>query len=304
MPRVKANGIEFEYDERGPKDAEPVVLVMGYTAQLINWPEEFCDGIANAGYRVVRFDNRDIGLSHQFDDKGLPDLGAIMQKAFAGEDASSLAPYLLEDMAADTAGIIDALGLGPSHVIGASMGGMIVQLLALNHPEKVRSLIPVMTTSGETGLPQATPEAMAVLTEQPESPSREHVVPLGVKARKAIGSHASVQDSDDIIEQKVGAAYDRAFRPMGTARQYAAILAQPRWHDRLAEIKVPTMVMHGDVDPLIPPACGKDIADRIPQASYNEIKNWGHDVANALIPELTQQVTSFLHSVSNQTEPA
>ena len=299
MPRIKANGLEFEYDARGPENGQPVVLVMGYTAQMINWPDAFCDGVADAGYRVVRFDNRDIGLSSELSDKGAPDIGAIFEKVMTGQDATALAPYLLDDMAMDTVAIIDALGLGPSHIIGASMGGMIAQLVALNHPEQVRSVIPAMTTSGATGLPQAEPEASKVLTQQPESQAREHVVPQGVKARKIIGSHPSVQDSDAHIEERVGAAYDRSYRPLGAARQYAAIVAQPRWHDRLPDLKAPMMVMHGEVDPLIPILNGRDIADRVPGAKFVEVKKWGHDMASPLIPELTKHVTDFLGSVDS-----
>lgn len=299
MARIKANGIEFEYDERGPSSGEPVVLVMGYTAQMTRWPESFCDTLADSGYRVVRFDNRDIGLSHQFEDKGLPDIAGIMQKALAGEDASGDAPYMLSDMANDTAEIIKALGLGSAHLIGASMGGMIIQLVAIEHPELVRSIIPVMTTSGAPDLPPSTPEAMAALTEQPKEPTKEFVVPLGLKIRKVIGSLASVQDDDSDILKGIGGDFDRAYRPMGAMRQYAAIMSQPRWHEQLEKVAAPTLVLHGEIDPLLPPECGKDIARRIPNSEYTEIKNWGHDIPNRLIPEITDHILKFLSSVKD-----
>lgn len=295
MGRISANGIEFEYDEIGPADGEAIVLVMGFTAQMTKWPEAFRKGLADAGYRVIRFDNRDIGLSHQFDDKGMPDIPGIMQKAAAGEDARALAPYTLDDMAADVAALIDALDAKPAHVIGASMGGMIVQLLALNHPEHVRSLIPVMTTSGDPGLPPATPRAMEALTAQPASMEREDVVKHGVWVQQTIGSDASVIDDGETLAAMVGASYDRAYRPMGSMRQYAAILSQPRWHERLSVINVPTMVVHGEVDPLIPVAGGRDIAARVPGARMVELEKWGHDVPAAMVPKLVDVVLDFLN---------
>lgn len=294
MARIKANGIEFEYDEMGPADGEPIVLVMGFTAQMTKWPEAFRKGLAAAGYRVIRFDNRDIGLSHQFDDAGLPDIPAITQAVMSGLDASGLAPYTLNDMAADVAALIDALGAKPAHVLGASMGGMIVQLLAINHPDHVRSMIPVMTTSGDPALPPSTPKAREALTMQPDSPSREDVVKLGVYVQGEIGSDRSIADTDEERALSVGASYDRAYRPMGTMRQYAAILTQPRWHEELANIKVPTMVLHGEVDPLITVAGGQDIADRIDGAKLVVIPKWGHDVPKSVVPDLITHVTEFL----------
>jgi pimeloyl-ACP methyl ester carboxylesterase len=297
MARIKANGIEFEYDEMGPADGEPIVLVMGFTAQMTKWPEAFRKGLVAAGYRVIRFDNRDIGLSHQFDYKGLPDIPAITQAVVSGQDASGLAPYTLNDMAADVAALIDALDAKPAHVLGASMGGMIVQLLAINHPEHVRSMIPVMTTSGDPALPPSTPKAREALTMQPESPSREDVVKLGVYVQGEIGSDRSIADTDEERAISVGASYDRAYRPMGTMRQYAAILTQPRWHENLSNVKAPTMVLHGEVDPLITVAGGQDIVDRVDGAKLVVIPKWGHDVPKSVVPELVSHVKEFLAGV-------
>jgi len=297
MARIKANGIEFEYDEIGPKEGEPIVLVMGFGAQMTKWPDAFRQGLADAGYRVIRFDNRDIGLSHQFDAAGMPDIPGIMQATAMGKDASAIPAYTLNDMAADVAALIEALGLGSAHVMGASMGGMIVQLLALNHPSSVRSLIPIMTTSSDPDLPQATPEALAALMTPPASLAREDVIAQGLKALIAIGSDASIRNSDDVLGEVVAKAYDRAYRPMGVMRQYAAILAQPRWHERLGDVKAPTLVLHGAVDPLIPPANGRDVAQRIAGAQIVELEKWGHDVPAVIIPEIVQAVTGFLAQV-------
>jgi pimeloyl-ACP methyl ester carboxylesterase len=297
MPRVTAGGLQFEYDEIGPESGEPIVLVMGFSAQMTRWTDLFREGLAAAGYRVFRFDNRDIGLSHSFDDHAPPNPAEVMKGVLAGQDMREHVPYVLDDMAADTAAVIEALGLGSAHVLGASMGGMIVQLLALNHPERVRSLIPVMTTSGDPGLPPATPEAIQALTTPPASPSKEDVVAAAVQSSRVIGSHDTIRNSAEEVARGVAADYDRSYRPMGVARQYGAILAQPRWHDRISELTVPTLVLHGAQDPLIPPDCGRDIARRIPKADYIEIEHWGHDVPIALVGRLVEEITGFLARV-------
>lgn len=297
MPNITVNGLGIEYDVVGPEDGEPVLLVMGFSAQMTNWPDAFGAGIAGAGYRVIRFDNRDIGLSQQLDEHPVPSPMEVIGALQAGKDPSSMVPYILDDMAADAAALLDALGAKPAHVIGASMGGMIVQLLALNHPEYVRSLIPVMTTSGDPALPQATPEAMQALTAQPASPGREDVIKVALNSRRTVGSADGVRDEDDEILRRAGEGYDRAYRPKGVGRQYGAILAQPRWHDRLGQVSVPTMVLHGEVDPLIPPACGKDVAARIPGASYVGLDGWGHDVPAKMIPTLVDKIVGFLNTV-------
>ncbi|MEO0883399.1 MAG: alpha/beta hydrolase [Pseudomonadota bacterium] len=301
MPQITANGISFEYDEFGPADGEPIVLIMGFGAQMIFWPDGFCQALADAGYRVIRFDNRDIGLSHQFDDKGVPDIAAVMQKSLAGEDASDLVPYTLDDMAADSAALIEAFGAKPAHIVGASMGGMIAQLLALDYPDHVRTLTAMMTTSGDPSLPPSQPDALAALTAQPASPARDDVVKVGVHARKTIGSHPDVRDSDDVIRAKVSTGYDRAYRPLGVLRQYGAIMAQTPWFDRLGAVDMPTLVVHGVEDPLLPITSGRDVAARIRGAEIAEIEKWGHDMPDVLIPELAGTISRFLSRAYSTT---
>ncbi|MEM7005500.1 MAG: alpha/beta hydrolase [Pseudomonadota bacterium] len=297
MPQISANGISFEYDEAGPADGEPVVLIMGFGAQMTFWPDAFRDGLAAAGYRVLRFDNRDIGLSHQFDEKGVPDIAAVMQKALAWESAADLVPYTLDDMAADSAALIEAFGAKPAHIVGASMGGMISQLLAINYPGHVRSLTAMMTTSADPSLPPAKPEAMAALTAQPASPAREDVVKVGTQTRITIGSHADVRDHEDDIRAKVGEGFDRAYRPFGVMRQYGAILAQTPWYERLADVAIPTHVVHGVEDPLLPITSGRDVASRVPGAEITEVEKWGHDFPKSLTPELVKIVSGFIARV-------
>lgn len=294
MTRVKANGIEIEYREFGSKDDPLMLLVSGFSGQLTRWPDSLVQGLADAGRRVVTFDNRDIGLSTEFTNEVPPAPKDIVKGAAAGEPVHERVPYVLDDMAADAAALIEALGAEKADVMGVSMGGMIVQLIALNHPDRVRTLIPVMTTSGAPGLPQADPEAQAALTAVPETRTAEAIAELAVKSRHAIGSADGVRNSDDEVRAAARADFERSDRPMGVARQYAAILAQPRWHERLAGLDVPTLVLHGAQDPLIKPDAGRDVAKRIPGAEIEVIDTWGHDLPEKIVPALLNRIVPFL----------
>lgn len=294
MASVLANGILLEYEDFGSKVGTPLLLISGYTGQMTSWSQDFIDPLVDAGYRVIRFDNRDIGLSHQFDDAGIPDIRHIASGLKDGT-AVERAPYLLNDMADDAAGLIEALELGPTMVMGVSMGGMITQLLAIRHPDKVKAIVPTMTTSGRPGLPAASEEAQAALLNKPATVSREAIIASAVKSNRVFGSKGMLAASDEELAKKAGEAFDRAYRPAGSARQYAAIVAQPRWHEDLRNVTAPTLVLHGAVDTLIPPACGKDVADHIPGAIYTEIEDWGHDMPSAAIPVLHAQLLPFLN---------
>lgn len=292
MASVLANGIMLEYEEFGSRIGTPILLISGYSGQMINWPLAFISPLVEKGFRVIRFDNRDIGLSHQFDDKGIPDLRYIASGLKDGT-AAERAPYLLNDMADDAAALLDALEATPAIVMGVSMGGMITQLIALRHPDKVKAIIPTMTTSGMPGLPGPTEEAQAALLDKPATASREAIIESAIKGNRAFGSKADLMASDEELSEKADAAFKRAYRPAGISRQYAAIVAQPRWHDQLSGLNAPTMVLHGSVDTLIPPACGKDIADRVPGAQWVEVENWGHDLPCAAIPVLLEHILPF-----------
>lgn len=294
MPRVKANGIEIEYEEYGKPDDPMLLLVSGFSGQMITWPESFKQGLADAGRRVVIFDNRDIGLSTEFTNEVPPAPRDIVKGVMAGEPMHEKVPYILNDMAADAAGLVQALGADKADVMGFSMGGMIVQLMALNHPERVRTLIPVMTTSGDPSLPPATEEAQQALTAVPEVRSADAIGNLAAQSRRIIGSHESVRNTDEATKAMAIRAFERSDRPMGVARQYAAILAQPRWHDRLADVSHPTLVLHGAQDPLIRPAAGQDIAARIPDAEIEIIDKWGHDLPEKMVPVLLNRIVPFL----------
>jgi pimeloyl-ACP methyl ester carboxylesterase len=294
MARVNANGIEIEYETQGNPSGPALLLISGYTAQLIRWPQSFIEGLAATGRYVIYHDNRDIGLSTEFAGREVPPFAEIIHALQGGCPPQHLVPYLVSDMAADAAALLDTLGVAKADVLGMSMGGMIAQLMALNHPEKVRKLIPMMTTSGDPSLPPGDPEAMKTLNATPKSRAPEDIADAAVVSARAIGSDASVRNPDDEVRLRSLANTARSDRPGGIVRQYAAILAQPRWHQRLGEISHPTMVMHGAVDPLIRPASGKDIAARIPGARYVEIEKWGHDLPELLIPEIVRTIDSFL----------
>ena len=294
MPRIAVNGIEIEYAETGSPEDPLMLLVSGFSGQMTRWPEAFLKGLADAGRRVVVFDNRDIGLSTELAGKVPPSPETIVKGIAAGEPVHESVPYLLDDMAADAANLVDALGADQADILGVSMGGMIVQLMALNHPEKVRTLIPVMTTSGDPSLPPSDPVAIEALTSVPPERTPEAIADQAVKSAAAYGSHPDIRNSDDDIRKLSMDAMTRSDRPMGVARQYAAILAQPRWHERLERISHPTLVLHGAVDTLIKPAAGEDIARRIPGAELNILDKWGHDMPEKMIPVLLDLIVPFL----------
>lgn len=294
MPRIKANGLEFEYEEYGSKDDPMMLLVNGFSSQMTSWPANFKQGLVDAGRRVVIYDNRDIGLSEQIEGQSPPSPHDIAKGLTAGEPMHEKVPYVLDDMAKDGIEIMKALGAETADIMGVSMGGMIAQLMALNHPEHVRTVIPTMTTSGAPGLPTSTPEAQQALTHVPKDREFETLAANSVKNRKIFGSHPDLADSDEEIYEKAMATFKRSDKPMGVARQYAGILAQPRWHERLNDLKIPTLVLHGDQDTLIPPGAGTDIAKRVPKAQMSLIEKWGHDMPEKATPILLNEIVSFI----------
>ncbi len=269
MPRAKANGISIEYETFGEPQGRPLVLIGGLADQLIHWDEDLCRDLARRGHFVVRFDSRDAGLSTKFDHAGVPDLGAIAR----GERNP---PYSLDDMADDTVGLLDALGIRRAHLCGASMGGMIAQTAAIRHPSRVLSLTSVYSTTGNKDLPTAKPEMMERL-RAPAPPERQayinHMVGL---FRMMAGSGFAF---DEAWTRMITArAYDRSFSPHGTARQIAAIMTQPDRRKALASLTIPTLVIHGTDDPVVPVEAGKDTAKAIPGAQLMLIDGMGHDL--------------------------
>lgn len=290
MARTKANGIEIEYETAGNKSDPALLLVMGLGAQLTIWPDALFEGLVKKGFFVIRYDNRDSGLSTGFDSWGLPNIPDAFAKLMGGKKVE--APYLLKDMAADAVGLLDALGIDKAHIVGASMGGMIVQIVAAQYPERTRSMVSIMSTSGRPGLPSGKPEALAMLTAQPEGPSREQRVKHGMKLRQTIaGSGYPIAEAElrAFVEKNV----DRRWYPEGAARQYLSVIASGDRVEMLKKIKVPTLVLHGEEDPLLPVECGRDVAGLVPGAKVETFPGWGHDLPGTFLPTLIDRITAF-----------
>jgi len=288
MPQITANGVSLHYDERG-SGPETALLIMGLGAQMTRWPEGFCDQLAARGFRVIRFDNRDIGLSQKMDEAGLPDMAAIFTAFTMGQQPP--AAYTLTEMAADAAGLMDALDLTNVHVIGASMGGMIAQLVAADHADRVASLTSIMSTTGNRDLPGGTPEAMAALSTPAPHPETdlEGYLNHAVKTARIIGSTGHPFDEDG-VRVRAKADVERSYAPAGFMRQYAAVLASPDRRPKLKGIEVPTVVIHGEVDPLVPLTGGQDTADNIPGAEMVVIPGMGHDVPQAVYAPIIEAI--------------
>lgn len=273
MAKAHANGIDLEYVVDGDPMAEPMLLIMGLTAQLTAWPQELVEELARRGFRVIRFDNRDSGLSSKLDGVQADILGML-----AG---TAQPPYTLADMADDAAGLLDALGLESAHVVGASMGGMIAQRLVIDHPERVRSLCSIMSTTGAPEVGQPSPEATGALLA-PAPATREEAIARGMAASRIIGSKTHPA-SEAELRDRLEAAYDRSSYPEGAVRQLAAIFAGPDRTSALAEVRVPTVVIHGTEDPLVQPDGGRATAAAIPGAELLELEGMGHDLPSPLI---------------------
>lgn len=290
MPIAKANGIEIAYDEFGDRAAPVILLIMGLGAQLTRWTENFCGRLAGGGFRVVRYDNRDIGLSTKFEAAGVPNVGEAFQRAMKGEPVD--APYTLEDMANDGAGLLDALGVARAHIVGASMGGMIAQVFAANHPDRTRSLVSIMSTSGRPGLPPGTPAAMSALLSTPPAQDKDSIVAHSVKNRNIVGSQKFPED-EATLRRDVAADYDRSYYPQGVARQLVAVLKNGSRVAQLEKIRVPSLVIHGADDPLVPVEGGKDTAATIRGAELLIVPGMGHAIEPALVPTVADAIVAF-----------
>ena len=286
--QIQANGINLEVRIDGPADGAPLLLIMGLGMQLVAWPDGFVAALVERGFRVIRFDNRDAGLSRRFDAAGPPRLA--WQALRYQLRLPVRAPYRLEDCADDAVGLLAALGIGRAHVCGASMGGMIAQLLALDHPDRVSSLTLIMSASGERSLPGPSRAARAVLMSRPRRPSDPaSIVDHLVRLFRVIGSPA-YPEPEDGLRARLSRAVARAWYPAGTMRQLLAVMAAAPRGARLATLAVPTAVVHGSADPLLPPACGRDLAARIPAAELVELPGMGHDLPDALWPPIADAV--------------
>jgi pimeloyl-ACP methyl ester carboxylesterase len=283
-----ANGISIEYDTFGDPAASPLLLVMGLGAQMIAWDPAFCESLAGRGYHVVRFDNRDVGLSEKFESAGVPNMSELMAARERGETPP--AAYNLADMADDAAGLLDALEVPSAHVVGASMGGMIVQVMATRHPSRVRTMTSIMSTTGAPGLPASKPEAQQALFT-PAPSDREGFIEHTVRTSKTIGSAPHLLE-ESRLRTLAAARYDRCYYPVGIARQMAAVMASGSRREALASCTVPTLVIHGRVDPLVPVEGGIDTAEAIPGAKLMIIEDMGHDLPRALWPQIVDAIAA------------
>lgn len=291
MPRTAvATGIEIEYETFGSPSNPTVLLVSGFTAQLLMWPADFCQMIAEAGFHVVRFDNRDCGLSTKLDGREVDTNGVI--HAALMEDPVPAVPYTLSDMAADAVGLLDALGVERAHIVGGSMGGMIVQIMAIEYPSRVASLTSVMSNSGEPEYGQPLPEAMEALVATPPSGRDEYI-----ESSDTWMVWQSKKHRDPVRNRKEAAiAFDRSFYPEGASRQLAAIYASGRRTEGLKALNVPTLVIHGTDDTLISPSGGIRAAELIPNARLEIIDDMGHDLPPPLWPRITGAIVSHVSS--------
>ena len=300
MPQIEANRLALEYEEFGNKSAPPLLLVMGLGAQLTLWPVELVEALVARGFRVIRYDNRDIGLSHKFDGAKAP--GMVRHMLMKRLGFNPRVPYTLADMAADGVGLLDALGIEQAHIVGASMGGMIAQHIAFSHPEKVLSLTSIMSTTGNPKLPAAQKEAIAVLTKRPASMEESVLVDHGVRIGRTIDSPGYPADEAQ-LRANVTRDVRRSLYPAGMPRQLAAIVADGCRRERLAGVAAPTLVIHGEGDPLVPVEGGKDTAAHIPGARLKTIPGMGHDLPLALVDEIADAIAEHAHAAGGSVAP-
>jgi len=288
MTIVAANGIQIAYDVFGESSSPPLVLVMGLGGQMILWDVEFCEQLAEKGHFVIRFDNRDVGLSTKFEEAGIPDVMAAMIASMQGEPVES--SYSLDDMADDAAGLLDALNIDKAHICGVSMGGMIAQVFAYRNPSRILSLTSIMSNTGNPELPQGKPEALMVVTT-PAPEEREAFIEYGIKFWQTIGSPGFPFD-EERVRKMSAESYDRSYYPQGMARQFMAILAHGDRRSSLGSVTVPTLVIHGADDPLVPVEGGKDTAAAVPGAELFIIEGMGHDLPRGAWPQIVDAISN------------
>ncbi|MDT8279638.1 MAG: alpha/beta fold hydrolase [Erythrobacter sp.] len=296
MPTITTynTGIEIFYEDHGKPENEAILLVMGLGAQLTLWPDELVDALVGDGFRVIRYDNRDIGLSQKMEGARAPSLATqVLRKKFGWP---AKVPYTLTDMAHDGIGLLDALEIDTAHVVGASMGGMIAQLMAVHHGPRLRSLTSIMSTTGNGKLPQAEKHAMDALIAPLAGMDEETLVAHGLNIARNIGSPGFPFDPQQQRE-KVLRNVRRSVYPAGLPRQLAAIIDDGCRRSRLADVRVPTLVLHGEDDPLVKLAAGEDTAASIPGARLVTIPGWGHDIPMPLIDRIAGEIVTHARGV-------
>ena len=290
MARARGNGIELEYEVAGNPADPPVLLIMGLGGQLLAWDDEFVQGLARRGHFVIRYDNRDVGLSTRFEGAQVPPIAELIARRAAGETLE--VPYTLADMADDAAALLDHLELDSVHVVGASMGGMIAQALALAHPRRVRTLVSIMSSTGNPELPPAKPAALARLALP--VPSEREAYIEHMLASQAVLSGSGFAFEPERVRALGGRLFDRAFYPQGVARQIAAIFASGSRKEALAALRLPTLVVHGLEDPLVPVEAGLDTHDAISGSELLLIDGLGHNLPRGVWPTLLDAIQKHI----------
>jgi pimeloyl-ACP methyl ester carboxylesterase len=292
MGRLKSNGIGIEYETFGDAKDAPMLLIMGLGAQMTTWDDDFCKQLSKRGFHVIRFDNRDVGLSDKMDSAGMPDI----QAAFAGDPKPA---YSLDDMADDAVGVLDALGISAAHIVGASMGGFITQLVGINHPKRALSLTSIMSHPGGEDAVAPLPEGLEVLIRVPPQ-DRQSIVENSILTRRVL---AGAGNPFDEAKERVNAerAYDRSYYPAGMGRQLVAVLAAKGRLERLSKVKIPTLVIHGLDDVLIPPENGRRVAAAVPGANLLEFEGMGHNIPEPLWPQVFDAIQENARRASKVT---
>ena len=295
MPSAPLNGLDLYYEAQGASDAPVILLIMGLGGQLTMWPPGFVDDLVAAGYRVVRFDNRDVGLSSKFDEVRLPH--PVLQMLARRVGWRLATPYDLADMARDAEGLLDHLGIEAAHVVGISMGGMIAQHLAAGAPGRVRSLTAVMSTTGNPRLPRPKGEILKRLLRQGPAPiGRDAIIDRGVETFALIGTPGEDHNTNGVRDQ-IAVSFDRNHHPSGPLRQIAAILSSGDFRSVTRRVRAPTLVIHGTVDPLVSPLGGRDIARNIPGARLELIEEMGHDLVPRHRPRILRHILDHVTDV-------
>lgn len=295
MPGISSNGLTLEIEEYGNAGDPAILLIMGLAAQLTRWPRALVDSLVNAGYRVIAFDNRDAGLSEKLDSRraSRPALVALMNSVGL---ASLFAPYKLSDMAQDSIGVLDALAIKRAHVVGASMGGMIGQILCAEHTQRIRSFTAIMSSTGNPALPKAHPHIIKeIFTGRTAAATREESIENTLHTWTLIGTKDSGRDSEELHAQ-VAATIDRNVSPSGIRRQIAAIIASRDLRGWTRKIDAPSLVLHGSDDPLVPVQCGMDIAATIKNARMEIIEGMGHDLPPRFIDRISSHIIEHLQA--------
>ena len=309
--KIRANGLDIEVEDSAAEGAAgpapqaasrpAVLLIMGLGMQLVAWPPELVQRLVHDGFRVIRFDNRDIGLSQKLDHLGQPSALKLMWSGIRFKLGLPVAsPYTLQDMARDALGVLDALGIARVHVAGVSMGGMIAQQVAVLAPERVLSLSSIMSSSGAPGLPQARPQVLQALLSRPNSRDPQAVVAHYVNLFRVIGSPGFAEDQP-ALRERIVAAVKRNDHPAGALRQFLAVVADGQRAAALARIRTPTLVIHGKADPLLPFACGEDTARRIPGARLVGIEGMGHDLPPGVVARLLDLLLAHFANAATQS---